>query len=124
MKKDLLDRNVITRRINDWPEGKIPMMNLSMGILHCPSCGCDNLHQEAVKIYDRSEDGKYCRLTVVDGEDVSSKIKKGLKNPSPRRQGLMIGFTCERCHDGFKWLAIIQHKGSTYLRWLKDYRLK
>lgn len=49
-------------------------------------------------------------------------------NPSSRRQGLSIEFECEMCHgdmdDGKKntlppfQLAILQHKGNTYIEWV------
>lgn len=41
-------------------------------------------------------------------------------NPSPRRQGLLIEFSCETCGMGKQHrhiLQIYQHKGQTYVEW-------
>ncbi len=36
------------------------------------------------------------------------------ENPSKRRDGVAIGFTCEQCPAVF-WVTLAQHKGATLL---------
>ena len=38
-------------------------------------------------------------------------------NPSARRHGIAIEFTCEQCGDGLR-LTIAQHEGHTLIEWL------
>lgn len=81
--------------------------------------GCENLHQESVEIFDCSEDSdkglhvlaKRGKQLLVD-EDMSG-------NPSYRRQGLQINFSCECCEGEARLhtLNIVQHKGSTLMFW-------
>ena len=85
--------------------------------LICPSCADEYTHQEAVRIYARHEeerrDGE--RIDFYTGE--SEKIS-GDGNPSDWRQGLIIEFECENC-DLDSALAIYQHKGNTFIGWIK-----
>lgn len=81
--------------------------------LKCPSCGFNYLHQEVVEIFERVED-------AVDGlhvkvEKLSLTADTNLKgNPSRRRHGLTIKFSCEGCNCR-PVLEIIQHKGNTFV---------
>lgn len=79
--------------------------------------GCENLHQESVEIFDRSEDcdtglhvwAKLGEPILVD-ENMSG-------NPSTRREGLKIKFSCECCEGRVHTLNITQHKGETFMFW-------
>lgn len=85
------------------------------GWLACPNCGYDNLYHMAVEIFERDEDEPRGIHVVVQGPRVlvDREIKK---NPSRRRQGLLVSFFCEQC-SATPTLALIQHKGNTYLEW-------
>ena len=93
----------------------------------CPrkECGCDNLHQGRIDIYNRAEDkreGQHVRVTCDSlSNDVPTKTRVIVDedltgNPSGRRQGLSIQFLCEQC-DRIFILDIVQHKGTTYMGW-------
>ena len=95
------------------------------GILLCPNkCGRINLHQGKVEVWNREEDDTSGNHIVIEGDEILGDDEMS-KNPSPRRQGLSIDFTCEECSyddegnaNGTVFtLEIIQHKGSTYLMW-------
>lgn len=96
-------------------------MVCSNGILKCPVCGSQCIHHFRVEIFDRREDENYGTLTIVDNappENIKNlKLGTTLKdNPSPRRHGMKIYFSCEECPQ-ILILDIIQHKGSTYIEW-------
>ena len=97
--------------------------------LLCPVCNGNNLHHEAVIVYDRREDGEQVRVTHVTGSNFSSVVvpSETAENPSSRRGALAVTFWCENCHGElngnpadytklFK-LQIQQHKGTTYFDW-------
>jgi ribosomal protein L44E len=98
---------------------------LEHGMLNCPYCQNLSIHQTKVEVFDREEDMEDETHTVVEykrakhvyrgwvnpnAEDVEKK------NPSDRRQGLLITFCCETCEDT-PVLAIAQHKGLTLIDW-------
>lgn len=102
-----------------------------------PSAGNGNLHQAGVHIFRRREDEKKGTVVYVGHEKVLTEFSGDVKtnNPSFRRQGMLIEFSCELCHfdkDNFDegldvdidaakdpfYLSIFQHKGTTYLGWL------
>lgn len=79
--------------------------------LRCPSCGNNYLHHETIEIWERGED-KECGLHIVI-DDGKSSIDTDLKgNPSMRRHGLTIAFSCEGC-SARPVLSFTQHKGNT-----------
>jgi hypothetical protein len=88
-------------------------------VLHCPNCGFNYLHHEAVTVYDRGEDAEQTGRTEISGVNrvvmsIVSSDKSG--NPSSRRDGLAIRFWCEGC-PAKPELTVVQHKGETYLAW-------
>jgi hypothetical protein len=87
------------------------------GELLCPSCGLRYLHHEVIEIYERSEDEEEgLHVTVERGKTLKADTcLKG--NPSNRRHGLTIEFSCEGCAHRPK-LSISQHKGETYIRFV------
>ena len=104
--------------------------------LCCPSCGdFFGLHHEVVEVWDRGEDqrkGTYLRSSSplivnaasdvdhVSGSDEARVILQedgGGRNPSSRRNGMIIHFWCEMCSDKSFELHISQHKGTTLLSW-------
>jgi len=86
-------------------------------ILDCPACGGENLHQERVDSWFREEDAeKGLRTSAMkDGSCFVTSELHG--NPSGRRDGLTITFSCETCED-LPVLSIVQHKGLTLVGWL------
>lgn len=90
--------------------------------LLCPDCGNGNLHQIWVESYFREEDakvGKFCQASREGYAAFHGLLPD--HNPSQRRDGIRIGFTCEHCTDevesGTFVLAVAQHKGSTLMYW-------
>lgn len=88
-------------------------------ILACPKCGGDNLHHNSVAVYERDEDNLITTVAELGNNQVHIHQKPSILsgNPSPRRDGVVIGFSCENCDISFE-LAIIQHKGTTFFEWL------
>jgi hypothetical protein len=99
------------------------------GCLACPSCGSFYLHHCAVATLRRGEDSAKGDTVLVTGLDhfwleenyaysITAKNNVLLEqNPSPRRGSIITEFFCECCHAKPQ-LAIIQHKGCTYLDWV------
>ena len=85
--------------------------------IRCPGCNDENLHQGRVDVFIRKEDAEEGNNTLVIGR-MTSMSRDMTENPSPRRDGLTIQFECESC-SADPQLAIIQHKGSTFIYWLK-----
>jgi hypothetical protein len=105
---------------------------LSHGGFDCPRCGGSNLHQRAVTIFSREEDDDVVRRIYVVGDEMVSELTDNdtSGNPSSRRQGLTLHFSCEACsypdqaEDGSTvypdvriMLNIWQHKGGTFIEW-------
>ncbi len=81
--------------------------------LECPGCGNNDLHHECIEVFDRSEDEPKGLHVTVNGGSVN--VDTDLKgNPSARRHGLAIHFSCEHC-KAKPVLTIAQHKGKTYV---------
>jgi hypothetical protein len=86
----------------------------------CPRCGSDYLHHQSITSFDRSEDAQVVvETTVLCGEaKMKSAASSASRNPSARRDGLEIVFTCEGCEEGRSLsLFISQHKGQTEVFW-------
>ena len=88
-------------------------------ILECPSCGEENMHHTAIKIFGRSEDGKTAYTEIsADNKDPKQTpwVDNFPENPSSRRDAVAIVFQCEH-HKGDMTLNISQAKGGTFLKW-------
>ncbi|AZB50551.1 hypothetical protein [Synechococcus phage S-H1] len=97
----------------------------ALDALLCPACGGDYLHHEGLAYFDREEDAATGNLTILghlsENDELvysASTQTKACMNlcPSPRRDGLTIGFWCELC-AAKPSLSIYQHKGQTYAEW-------
>jgi len=100
-------------------------------ILLCPKCGGNYLHQGEVQTFFRSEDADQTRVTIngFDHTQTETITNSLTLNPSPRRYGLRISFSCELCEssktdeerdytpDTVGDLCIYQHKGQTFMEW-------
>jgi hypothetical protein len=85
-------------------------------MLKCPSCDWNNLHHVSVEIFEREEDASAGVHVQVEGKRVWVDADL-TDNPSARRDGMLIRFTCETC-NATPTLQMLQHKGSTYMEWL------
>ena len=97
----------------------MPDIDLDDGVLISP-CGSHNIHQTRIDVYARTEDQPSMRHTSVHniaGDTASQTVPCTSDNPSLRRQGLVLEFTCEGCEDTHH-LSIAQHKGLTHTRWI------
>ncbi|EAQ63660.1 hypothetical protein MED121_00590 [Marinomonas sp. MED121] len=81
--------------------------------LECPHCGSHYLHQKKVEVFQRNEDDRSGLHVSVD-EKVTTDTNIA-DNPSPRRQGLTLHFSCEGCPT-ISSFSIYQHHGSTYMK--------
>jgi hypothetical protein len=86
--------------------------------LICPDCGSTYLHHGTVEVFFRKEDSPTVVHTEAFGQgaNVEAKLNGLSGNPSPRRGGVKITFSCEEC-SMINALQIIQHKGETELSW-------
>lgn len=83
------------------------------GRLECPSCGNDYMHHDRVEIFECGEDAASgLRVVVSDAVVTTDTSLQG--NPSSRRHGLRVHFSCEGCAVR-SFMEISQHKGNTYV---------
>ena len=88
------------------------------GITLTSPCGCDNLHQESIEFFSRSEDSdKGFHVIAGDGKQLTVNDSM-VGNPSSRRGGIKITFSCEDSNNK-PVLNIVQHKGNTLMFWDK-----
>ena len=94
--------------------------------LVCPTCRDVFLHQGKVEVFQRREDSESGIRAVIDNEKILSlSTTEQDGNPSGRRDGIRIWFSCEMCdydrepmtYDSKRSLSVFQHKGTTYLEW-------
>ena len=84
------------------------------GLVSCPDCGSENLHQESCEVIFRDED-KDGLLTIVENGNIETGYIQSPDIPF-RRDSMYINFSCEHC-EGIKSLFIAQHKGCTFMAW-------
>jgi len=82
----------------------------------CPGCGNQYLHHGEVTVFSRDEDAAKCLVTTIGVFGTNVELTDGKGNPSARRHGVMIEFSCEHCYAA-PVLEIVQHKGMTYIEW-------
>ena len=79
----------------------------------CPSCSNNYLHHNRVEVFERGEDAAHgVHVAVADGKATFDTSLEG--NPSTRRHGIKIRFSCEGCKAN-PVLSLSQHKGNTYV---------
>lgn len=84
--------------------------------LVCPRCDGANLHHGTVRMWERGEDVAQVTLYTIDAPDFSARVAPNAGNPSLRRHGMAIQFSCELC-GGTSELTVAQHKGCTLMAW-------
>lgn len=89
--------------------------------LTCPRCGGSYLHHRSGVFYERGEDDESTvKITVGDFESNMVVVpSKSSGNPSRRRDGFVMRFSCESCSKSEPdlELSIAQHKGQTLISW-------
>ena len=97
--------------------------------LLCPVCGWDYLHPVGVSAWMRNEDEVRPGIDLRLSSEPTPLPPEW--NPSARRQGIILEFTCEGCHNPYARdendqpvdppepyrLVFNQHKGQTWLQW-------
>ena len=81
--------------------------------LHCPACDGFYLRQGRTEVFNRSEDEGEGTHVTIEGDKVQTD-RNLTGNPSGRRHGLTINFTCENCPADVQ-MHIYQHKGNTFV---------
>lgn len=95
--------------------------------IKCPHCGEGYLHHLGVEtfhceedqngyhveLYDETSHG-WGMLNIICPDNTTNTNTKA--NPSARRNGILILFGCECCHN-ISRLGIGQHKGQTLMSW-------
>ena len=72
--------------------------------MRCPRCDSTNLHHGVV-------------VTRVDRDLIRGlRPSESSRNPSSRRDGVVIAFECEQCGPGLEW-TLAQHKGESVVTW-------
>lgn len=90
-----------------------PPQNGFPAILLCPACGFDYLHHDSIEVFERKEDQEQgVHVTVQGGKATVDHDLSG--NPSVRRHGFLVRFSCEGC-SARSVLSIAQHKGQTHV---------
>ena len=94
---------------------KLSDMTSSLGktTLHCPACDGFYLHQAHTEIFNRDEDAGEGTHVVIESNNVQTNLDL-TGNPSGRRHGLTVHFTCESCPANVQ-MHIYQHKGNTFV---------
>lgn len=94
-------------------------LNFNDNILLCPHCDTDYMHHAGVEIYNCKEDAVADRISVSTCDHNNKyqlTVDQEGKNPSSRRDGIRLFFTCESCNQ-VSALTIAQHKGQTFMEW-------
>lgn len=87
----------------------------------CPRCKDQWTHLVSVKAYFRKEDADVGNFVEASHACVNASTSASMQDcPSGRRDGVSLGFDCERCQV-VEVLHITQHKGETYFFWENGY---
>jgi len=120
---DMNRRNVMEPNFDKYPTGvnenKVTFQEFENGeqSMNCPICGFECTHITGVEVFARGEDAADHVHTAVDMREMSTKVEnvKGHgRNPSGRRDGLILSGHCE---TGCEFeIEIAQHKGNTFFK--------
>lgn len=94
-------------------------------VLVCPFCASEFVHHREVGVYTRrEEDGPITRTNVEEnGNLYVQQLGKDDKDPTERRNAIVIQFECELCEKKFQ-LEIRQNRGRTIALYNFDKRKK
>jgi hypothetical protein len=100
------DTKMVFENINDGEQS-----------MNCPSCGFHCTHITGVEVFTRGDDAKehtHTTVNMLNCETSVKQIKGHGRNPSARRDGLILSGYCE---NGCKFeIDIAQHKGNTFFK--------
>lgn len=84
--------------------------------LACPRCGEEYLHHCRIEAFNRQKEDSDHGLHV-SVESQSIQVDASMEaNPSSRRNGLAVLFSCENCSKASR-MILIQSKGQTFVYW-------
>jgi hypothetical protein len=90
-------------------------LNGKQNLITCPSCKDSYTRNMGVECISRySEDAKLGTRVTIRGHRVFFENDAERGNPSERRDGVVLRFSCESGCDDFI-LTFAQHKGITYV---------
>lgn len=95
-------------------------VEMELDELRCPGCGeSSGLRHTTVIVRSRSAEDEPGIEVVVDstGHATTSYEERSFVG---RRNDLCVKFDCEHCPDKVYVLTLVQHKGTTYMRWADD----
>ena len=103
---------------NEEERGKVDFIDASgEQLLTCPECGFEYVHITKAEVFMRGEDEDNHTHVTADIEDHKTEIEKvkGMgRNPSGRRDGLILTGYCE---EGCNFeIEMAQHKGNTIVK--------
>ena len=103
---------------NEEERGKVDFIDASgEQLLACPECGFEYVHITKAEVFIRAEDEDIHTYVTADIGDHKTEIKrvKGMgRNPSGRRDGLILTGYCE---EGCEFeIKMAQHKGNTLVK--------
>lgn len=82
--------------------------------LICPNCNSINLHHESVEVFFRQKEDASTGLHLCCSKDGVTQDESMANNPSSRRDGILVTFSCEGCRI-LSVFSLTQHKGSSYI---------
>ena len=103
---------------NEEERGKVDFIDYGYEqALLCPQCGFEYVHITKAEVFMRGEDEDNHTYVTADIEDHKTEIEKvkGMgRNPSGRRDGLILTGYCE---EGCEFeIEMAQHKGNTIVK--------
>lgn len=86
--------------------------------LQCAGCGFEYTHCESIEIFHQVDDTSKKNGVHITVKGLAElKIDRDIsRNPSARRDGVRMTFSCENC-DVLSVLTIAQHKGNTFVEY-------
>ena len=115
--KQVIEKHFPSQDRND--DTKITFSEIYAGeqSMNCPTCGFECTHITGVEVFTRGEDKEEHTHTTVDmatNKTTVERIKGHGRNPSARRDGVILSGYCEgNCK--FE-IEIAQHKGNTFFK--------
>ena len=115
--KQVIEKHFPSQDRND--DTKITFSEIYAGeqSMNCPTCGFECTHITSVEVFTRGEDKEEHTHTTVDmatNKTTVERIKGHGRNPSARRDGVILSGYCEgNCK--FE-IEIAQHKGNTFFK--------
>ncbi len=81
--------------------------------LACPNCGDEYLHHHSIEVYHRDKEGSDSGLMTEISAGATTVTTNMDGNPSKRRDGIIINFSCETCDYKSK-IVIVEKEGQAF----------